>query len=207
MSAAGRFANTMSTMLTAGLGVPRALDVTSQVVGNSPLSLGVRKVKENVERGRGIAESMAGVECFPRCSPRWWAWASARARCRRRSTSSAITSDSEVETQSTRSLSVLEPVITIVLAVIVVVLLAGGVPADVQYVRRHLIRYHFLRDHPARDDIERNGKGEIIMLKKLTNKKGFTLMEMLIVVAIIAVLVAIAIPTFNGALNKGQSGY
>ena len=29
------------------------------------------------------------------------------------------------------------------------------------------------------------------MLKKFTNKKGFTLMEMLIVVAIIAVLVAI----------------
>ena len=42
------------------------------------------------------------------------------------------------------------------------------------------------------------------MLKKLTNKKGFTLMEMLIVVAIIAVLVAIAIPTFSGALTKAK---
>ena len=37
------------------------------------------------------------------------------------------------------------------------------------------------------------------MLKKLQNKKGFTLMEMLIVVAIIAVLVAI-----NGALTKSK---
>lgn len=42
------------------------------------------------------------------------------------------------------------------------------------------------------------------MLKKFTNKKGFTLMEMLIVVAIIVVLVAIAIPTFSGALTKAK---
>lgn len=35
-------------------------------------------------------------------------------------------------------------------------------------------------------------------------RKGFTLMEMLIVVAIIAVLVAIAIPVFMGQLNKAK---
>lgn len=42
------------------------------------------------------------------------------------------------------------------------------------------------------------------MLKKLNNKKGFTLMEMLIVVAIIAVLVAIAIPVFTNQLEKAR---
>lgn len=41
-------------------------------------------------------------------------------------------------------------------------------------------------------------------MKKLKNSKGFTLMEMLIVVAIIAVLVAIAIPTFTNQLEKAR---
>lgn len=41
-------------------------------------------------------------------------------------------------------------------------------------------------------------------MKRLKTSKGFTLMEMLIVVAIIAVLVAIAIPTFTTSLNKAR---
>ncbi|MDY3781098.1 MAG: type II secretion system protein [Candidatus Faecousia sp.] len=41
-------------------------------------------------------------------------------------------------------------------------------------------------------------------MKKIKNSKGFTLMEMLIVVAIIAVLVAIAVPTFTASLNKAR---
>lgn len=40
------------------------------------------------------------------------------------------------------------------------------------------------------------------LLKK--DKKGFTLMEMLIVVAIIAIIVAIAIPTFSNALTRAK---
>lgn len=39
---------------------------------------------------------------------------------------------------------------------------------------------------------------------KKNNKKGFTLMEMLIVVAIIGILIAIAIPTFTKSLNEAK---
>lgn len=41
-------------------------------------------------------------------------------------------------------------------------------------------------------------------LAKRDDQKGFTLMEMLIVVAIIAVLIAIAIPVFTTQLNKAK---
>ena len=39
---------------------------------------------------------------------------------------------------------------------------------------------------------------------KLNSKKGFTLVELLIVVAIIAILVAISIPMVNGSLNRAR---
>ena len=39
-------------------------------------------------------------------------------------------------------------------------------------------------------------------MKKLTNKKGFTLMEMIIVVAIVAILAVITIPTLTGNTKK-----
>ena len=41
-------------------------------------------------------------------------------------------------------------------------------------------------------------------MKKFQNKKGFTLAELLIVVAIIAVLVAISIPIFTTQLEKSR---
>lgn len=41
-------------------------------------------------------------------------------------------------------------------------------------------------------------------MKKLNNKKGFTLAELLIVIAIIAALVAIMIPTFSGQVEKAK---
>ncbi len=48
-----------------------------------------------------------------------------------------------------------------------------------------------------------------VLLQKIkpyrrVNKKGFTLMEMLIVVAIIAILIAVAIPVFSAQLYKAR---
>ena len=42
------------------------------------------------------------------------------------------------------------------------------------------------------------------MLKRLNSQEGFTLAELLIVVAIIAILVAVSIPVFNSQLEKAR---
>ena len=41
-------------------------------------------------------------------------------------------------------------------------------------------------------------------MNKFKNKKGFTLIEMLVVIAIIAILVAIIVPTVTSATNKAK---
>ena len=37
-----------------------------------------------------------------------------------------------------------------------------------------------------------------------TNKKGFTIVELVIVVAVIAILAAVLIPTFSGVIRKAN---
>lgn len=41
-------------------------------------------------------------------------------------------------------------------------------------------------------------------MKKVQNKKGFTLAELLVVVAILAILVAVAIPVFGGTISSAK---
>lgn len=41
-------------------------------------------------------------------------------------------------------------------------------------------------------------------MKKTNNKKGFTIVELVIVIAVIAILAAVLIPTFSGVINKAN---
>ena len=42
-------------------------------------------------------------------------------------------------------------------------------------------------------------------MKKMNNKKGFTIVELVIVIAIIAILAAVLIPTFSNVIEKSRA--
>ena len=123
ISASAQFASTMATMLSAGLPVQTVLGIVSQISDNYVFSLGVRKVKEGVERGRGIADSMEGVECFPKMLTEMVAVGERSGSLEETLDVIGDYFDHEAATMTERLLAVLEPVIIIVLAVITVMLL------------------------------------------------------------------------------------
>ena len=123
LSAAAQFAHSMATMLTAGLPVPKALDVTGNVISNYTFALAVQEVKQKVERGRTISESMGQIEYFPKMLTEMVGVGEQSGSLEETLDVIGEYFDNEVEVTTARLLSVLEPIITIALAVIVVVLL------------------------------------------------------------------------------------
>lgn len=123
MNAAGQFATAMATMLAAGLPVPQALDVVGQVVDNYVFGLGIREVKQGVERGRGIAETMSRVEYFPPMLTEMVGVGERSGSLEETLDVIGAYFENETELLTGRLLSLLEPLITIVLAVVVVILL------------------------------------------------------------------------------------
>ena len=117
MSASGQFAAALSAMLSAGLPMPKALSVAGEVSGNYMFALAAGKVRQSV------AEGMGEVKLFPPMLREMIGVGESSGTLVDTLDVVAQYFNSEVETITNRLLAVLEPVITIGLAVIVMVLL------------------------------------------------------------------------------------
>lgn len=123
MSAAGQFSSTMATMLAAGLQMPKALEIAGQVSSSFVFASGVREVRQSVERGCGIAESMEKLDCFPRLLTEMIGVGERSGALEETLDVVGSYFENEVETTTARLIALLEPLITVALAVVVVVLL------------------------------------------------------------------------------------
>lgn len=123
MNAAAQFANTMATMLAAGLPVVKALEVTANVASNYLFAASVRRVRQSVEQGHGLAGSMAKSEYFPSMLTEMTGVGERSGNLEQTLTVIGSYFDNEVSVMTERLLAMLEPAITIGLAVITVILL------------------------------------------------------------------------------------
>lgn len=125
MSAMAQYSSTMSTMLAAGLPIIQSLEVTAKVIPNGLISASIHRVCKAVERGRGLAESMKEEDCFPHLLVEMSNVGEQSGNLEKTLDVVSDYYNNEVEQMTNRLLSALEPAITIGLAVITVVLLAG----------------------------------------------------------------------------------
>ena len=125
MNAAAQFSSTMATMVTAGLPIVKALEVTSNVVTNGMVSQAIRKARQEVEMGKGLSESMDKSPYFSKLLTEMTGVGEQSGNMEQTLTVVGDYFNNEVSLATERLLSILEPCITIGLAVVTVLLLLG----------------------------------------------------------------------------------
>ena len=123
LNAASQFASTMSTMLTAGLPITKALEVTANVADNYMFAVSIRKVRQGVEQGRSLVDCMNEISYFPKLLTEMVGVGERSGNMEETLTVIGDYFDNEVSVFTQRLLSMLEPAIPIVLAVVTVILL------------------------------------------------------------------------------------
>lgn len=125
MNAASQFASTMATMLSSGLPIIKALEITSEVVTNKVYGLAIRKVKEGVEQGRSMVDCMSEIPYFSRLLTEMTGVGETSGSMEETLEIVGNYFSNEVDIRSQRLLSIMEPIITIALAIVAVFLLLG----------------------------------------------------------------------------------
>ena len=123
MSGASQFAHTMSTLLTAGMPILQAIEVSGRTMSNRFLAGEVLETLPGVEGGRSLGECMRYARELPAMLVQMTAVGEATGSMESTLKVLAEYYDNEVEVRTKQALALLEPAIIVVLAVFVVFIL------------------------------------------------------------------------------------
>ena len=123
MSGASQFSHTMSTLLTAGMPILQAIEVSGRTMTNACMAGEVLGTLPGVEGGRTLGECMQYTKQLPPMLVQMTAVGEATGSMESTLRVLAEYYDNEVEVRTKQALALLEPVIIVVLAVFVVFIL------------------------------------------------------------------------------------
>lgn len=123
MNASSQFANTLATLLTAGLPAAHALGITGKTLSNKFLSLSVMESLEDVEAGYRIGTSLERRKAFPDLLVEMTGVGEESGSMETTLEVIGDYYDNEVEVTTNRAISLLEPIIICVLAIFVIIVL------------------------------------------------------------------------------------
>ena len=118
LNASGQFANTMSTLLAAGLSVPRALEVTAKTLDNYMLAMETAKMVTGLEEGRRLGNCMRERNCYPRTLNEMCAFGEETGELEETLKTIGTYFDNEAEHATQKAISKLEPTILVLMALV-----------------------------------------------------------------------------------------
>ena len=129
MNAASQFANTVSTLLTAGLPAARVLTITARVLDNRAVGVELEKSVVDLESGKGFGEVLKNSSYLPEMLIEMTAVGEESGSLEETMDTIGTYYDEEAVAASDRALGMLEPMITVFLGVFVgFILLAVYLP-------------------------------------------------------------------------------
>jgi type IV pilus assembly protein PilC len=123
MKATAQFANTMTTLLSAGLPMMRALTITARIMDNAWIGDALSKQLPHLEEGKTLAHCLRNANVFPKLLTEMTGVGEETGTLEHTLDVVGDYYNNETEITSQKALNLLEPIVIVLLAVIVVMIL------------------------------------------------------------------------------------
>jgi type IV pilus assembly protein PilC len=123
MKATAQFANTMTTLLSAGLPMMRALTITARIMDNAWIGDALSKQLPHLEEGKTLAHCLRNANVFPKLLTEMTGVGEETGTLEHTLDVVGDYYNNETELTSQKALNLLEPIVIVLLAVIVVMIL------------------------------------------------------------------------------------